>query len=202
MKKYEKLKNNNFYDATNKLKNSFKKVCADKLLYADFNSIEIFGKTKLGQMVLYAKQSQNRKEMKKITELLKDNIHDLIKREKIDSVIFVPPTVKREYQFMTFLERNLELNLPKIKVIKKINDIAVPQKTLKKLSHRQENARETFEVVDNVKYKKTLIIDDAVGSGSTINEIACKLKTKDLSKKIIGLSIVGSLNGFEVISEV
>ena len=48
---------------------------------------------------------------------------------------------------------------------------------------------------------KILILDDAIGSGATINEIALKIKTQKLAKVIIGVSITGSYKGFEVISE-
>jgi predicted amidophosphoribosyltransferase len=46
------------------------------------------------------------------------------------------------------------------------------------------------------------LIDDALGSGSTLNETAQKLKKQKLAKTIIGLAITGSFSGFEVISEV
>jgi predicted amidophosphoribosyltransferase len=140
--------------------------------------------------------------MKKIVEEIKPKIISLIQKEKIDSVIFVPPTIKREVQFMKVLEKKLNLELPVLKVEKIKTTIIVPQKTLKKIKDREENARATFEVLERTKYKKTLIIDDAVGSGATINEIACKILDKKITKNIIGLSIVGSLNGFEVINEI
>lgn len=48
-----------------------------------------------------------------------------------------------------------------------------------------------------------LLIDDAVGSGATMNEIAKQIKNINLvSGEIIGLSITGSFKGFDVISEV
>ena len=47
-----------------------------------------------------------------------------------------------------------------------------------------------------------LLIDDAVGSGATLNQTACKIKERNVSKKVIGLSIIGSAKGFDVISEV
>ena len=50
-------------------------------------------------------------------------------------------------------------------------------------------------------YQSCLIIDDAIGSGSTLNEIARKLKFLGL-KKITGLGIVGNLDGYDVINEV
>ncbi|WP_138146167.1 hypothetical protein [Bathymodiolus heckerae thiotrophic gill symbiont] len=120
----------------------------------------------------------------------------------IDSVVFVPPTVPRAVQFMKVLEAELALSLANIKVLKIIGDMRVPQKTLKKLADRIENAQHTFVVNNTAKFKTTLIIDDAVGSGASINQIACKLKHARHTDKVIGFAITGSLNDFEVISEV
>jgi predicted amidophosphoribosyltransferase len=47
-----------------------------------------------------------------------------------------------------------------------------------------------------------LLIDDAIGSGATINETARKLKERGLAKRIIGLAVTGSFKGFDVIQEV
>ncbi len=51
-------------------------------------------------------------------------------------------------------------------------------------------------------FKGRLIIDDAVGSGASINQIACKLKKAQNTRKVIGFAVTGSLNDFEIISEV
>jgi predicted amidophosphoribosyltransferase len=81
--------------------------------------------------------------------------------------------------------------------------VAVPQKTLNKIEDRIINARETIVVESNASYSNILLIDDAVGSGSTLNETAKKIRQKGLCKGIIiGLAITGSFKGFEVISEV
>jgi predicted amidophosphoribosyltransferase len=79
----------------------------------------------------------------------------------------------------------------------------VPQKTLNKIEDRIINARETIVVEGNDSYNNILLIDDAVGSGSTLNEIAKKIRQRgQCGGKIIGLTITGSFKGFEVISEV
>ncbi|MBT4764968.1 hypothetical protein HN615_03960 [Candidatus Woesearchaeota archaeon] len=90
----------------------------------------------------------------------------------------------------------------KIEVLKIIGDVRVPQKTLKKIEDRIENAQNTFVVDNKAKFKTTLIIDDAVGSGASINQIACKLIQGKHAQNVIGFSVTGSLNDFEVISEV
>jgi len=58
-------------------------------------------------------------------------------------------------------------------------------------------------VVDDKRmFKKILLIDDAVGSGATINETACKMKLKKMTAEVIGFAVVGSFKGFDVIQEV
>jgi len=202
-KKYEKYKKDGLIDSEEKLKSTFKNVFLDKLFYIDFYSIERFGKTKLGQLLLYAKQSQNKKLMQEIVGIIKPNIDKIIKKFKIDGVGFIPPTVKRETQLMKVLEKDLNLHSRKVEIIKIKTAVAVPQKTLNKLVDRIENAKNTIIVSDNSSFNNILLIDDAVGSGATLNETAKKIRDKKMCQgKIIGITITGSFNGFDVISEV
>jgi predicted amidophosphoribosyltransferase len=79
----------------------------------------------------------------------------------------------------------------------------VAQKTLNKLQDRIDNAQQTIIVEDKTPFDNILLIDDAVGSGATLNETAAQIKRKKLCKgRIIGLAIVGSFKGFDIISEV
>jgi len=202
-KKYAKYKRAGFIDGTGKLKNTFGKVFLNKLFYLDFYSIERFGKTKLGSLLLYAKQSQNKTLIKELIEIFKGKIEGFIKKYAIKAVAFVPPTVDRKVQLMRELEKNLKLALPKISIGKIKTELIVPQKTLNKLEDRIENARKTFFVDEARKFGNVVLIDDAVGSGSTMNEIGAKIKEKGVcQRKLYGLSITGSFKGFEVISEV
>lgn len=51
-------------------------------------------------------------------------------------------------------------------------------------------------------YHKVLLIDDFVGSGSTLNETAGKLKVEGI-QEVIGFAIVGNMDlSYEVINEV
>ena len=102
---------------------------------------------------------------------------------------------------MTELEKLLKINLSQVKVNKIKTPIIIPQKALSKIFERLANARNTFVVPQQKSYKHVLIIDDAVGSGATINEIAIKLKQKKIATKITGFAITGSFTGFDVISE-
>jgi len=201
--KYNAYKKDGLIDGTSKLKSTFDRVNLDSLYYLDFYSIERFGKTKLGQLLLYAKQSQNAKIIRELILDIKPVIDKLIKKCKIKAVGFIPPTVKREIQFMKELENGLNLKLCKIKISKIKTEISVPQKTLNKLEDRVENAQKTIVVESDDKDDNILLIDDAIGSGATINETAAQIRNRGLCRgKIIGLSITGSLKGFDVISEV
>lgn len=201
--KYDKYKKSGLIDGSSKLKNTFSKVYLDEVFYLDFYSIERFGKTRLGQLLLYAKQSQNKALMKEIIIEIKPRIDSIIKKFKIDGLGYIPPTVKRETQLMKVLEKGLKEDIRKVKIAKVKTTVAVPQKTLNKLIDRIENAKNTIVVEENSSYKNILLIDDAVGSGATLNETAKKIRDKKICKgKIIGLSLTGSFNGFDVISEV
>ena len=74
-------------------------------------------------------------------------------------------------------------------------------KALSKIHERVANAKMSFVNIEKQQFQKILIIDDAVGSGATINEIAQKIKHNKTANEIIGLAITGSYKGFEVITE-
>jgi DNA-binding transcriptional regulator GbsR (MarR family) len=204
LKKYDKYRQKSgLINGIDKIKASFKEVFLDKIFYLDFYAIERFGKTKLGQLLLYSKQSQDKKMIRNLSISIRGKIMNLINEYKIDAVCFIPPTVKREVQLMKELENNLKLPVKRIKIVKIKSDIAVPQKTLNKIRDRIENAERTFFLDDKGTYGNVLLIDDAVGSGATLNIVAGKIRQAKLTKgKIIGLAITGSYKGFDVISEV
>jgi predicted amidophosphoribosyltransferase len=41
-----------------------------------------------------------------------------------------------------------------------------------------------------------------VGSGATLNQIAQKIKEKGIAKSVVGLAVVGSFKGFDVITDI
>ena len=203
--KYEPYYNDfGIIDGQEKLNNTkgYEKIYLDEVYYLDFYAIERFGKTRLGTLLHYAKQGQNKFLMKILVQESKVKIDNLLKNGDFDAVGFVPPTIRREVQLMKYLETHLKINLPKISIQKISGLIPVPQKSLNKLEERINNADNTFTVKETVKYKHLLLLDDAVGSGSTLNQLAAKIKQKGIAEKITGLAIVGSFEGFDVVTDV
>ena len=186
-----------------KFRQAFVKVFIDQVYYLDFYSLERFGKTKLGLLLLYAKQSQNKELINKIFQIIQKPVLDLISLAHIDAVSFVPPTINRKIQLQKELEKMFAFHLPRVNIVKINNKIIVPQKTLNKLQDRIDNIDKTVFIDENKTFNNILLIDDAVGSGATLNQIAKKIREKKLVRgKIIGLALTGSFKGFDVISEV
>ena len=202
LNKYNTYKKNAFINGIEKIQSTFKKVFLDNLFYLDFYAIERFGKTKLGYYLLYSKQGQSLSFMNQLIAEVKPQIESIINMYSFDAIAFVPPTVKREIQIMKLLEERCSFGLKIIKIDKLKTPIIVPQKTLSKLSDRIYNAKHSMIAKDSSTYKHILLVDDAVGSGATLNEIAFQLKDKNICKKVTGLALVGSFKGFDVISEV
>ncbi len=202
-KKYNLLKHEGIISGKQKIVKTFKdKNCLKDIFYTDFYAWEIFGKTRIGQLLLYAKQSQSRKMIKELILEIKPIIENFIKKKNIDAVGFIPATVKREVQFMKVFQEVLNLKLPIIEIKKAKTEIITPQKTLSKLQDRIENATNTIFVTEKKQYKNILLLDDAVGSGATLNQVACKVKKVVGAKNVYGLALTGSIKGFDVISEI
>jgi len=203
--KYEEYKNENgIVSGLHKLTSTKElvQIYLNDVWYLDFYAIERFGKTKLGNLIHYAKQGQSIALMKLLLKEIKIPLQNIINEYQIDAVAFVPHTVKRKVQLMEYLEKRLELQLPKLKIDKLDGFVSVPQKSLQRIEERINNADYTFVTHSTKKYKNLLLIDDAVGSGATLNQIAKKIKDKKIADNVYGLAIVGSFKGFDVITEV
>ncbi len=204
-KKYDAYKDKSgFINGLDKLKSTkgFDHIWLDDLYYLDFYAIERFGKTRLGTILHYAKQGQNKVLMRILIESIREKIEEFIRLHDIDAVGFVPPTIRREVQLMKVLQSGLKINLPLVNIFKIGGIIPVPQKSLSKLEERISNADNTFMLRGNHLHKRLLLIDDAVGSGSTLNQIAAKIKKRGMAVHVTGLAIVGSFKGFDVITDV
>lgn len=202
-KAFEKLKKSGVISAKKSILSGKNKVYLDNIFFSDFYNIGHYGKTKLGQLVYLGKTSQNKTIIKEIVKLVYPAILNIINKYDIKLICFIPPTMDRKVQFMDVFKKGLKLNLSEIIAIKVPSLTKVPQKTLRKLEDRIDNATKTIAVnPSQIIDGNVLIIDDATGSGATLNETARKIKNIKSDIKVIGYSVVGSYKGFDVISEV
>lgn len=190
-------------DGLEKIKNTkgYGTIWLDRLHYLDFYAIERFGKTRLGTLLHYAKQGQNKFLMRLMMDTIAHRIKAFLQTQNADAIGFVPPTIRREVQVMKFMQTQLNIPLPLVEIKKISGIIPVPQKSLSKLEERIRNAENTFAVTDRRAFRHVVLIDDAVGSGSTLNQVAGKIKNKGVAQMVTGLAVVGSFKGFDVITD-
>lgn len=204
LKEIGQIKQNGVISAKDRILSGKIEIALDHVFFSDFYTFDHFGKTKLGQLIYVAKNSQNIELIREISSIIKPSILNIIHDYKIKMVCYIPPTIDRKIQIMEILEKSLALNLPTLKIEKVASKTKIAQKTLRKLEDRITNAKNTLAIDPNQNILgNVLIIDDATGSGATLNETAIKIKeiaTKPI--KIIGFTVVGSYKGFDVISEV
>lgn len=203
-KKYGSFRDDNgLIEMTQKAEDTFGDDCfIDKAYYVDFEKWEIFGRTKLGELLRFAK-FENAGMAQEIVETIRPYVKKVIEMHGINAIGYIPPTVKREVQLMEMLKQDTLDMAPQIVIEKRFLEVRVPQKTLRKLSDRIQNTRSTIFVTNSGQsFDTVLLIDDMMGSGATLNEVARKLKAQGIAKKVIGLAVVGALSGFDVISEV
>jgi predicted amidophosphoribosyltransferase len=201
---YKQFQKNGIIDATQKIQNIFpgNSQPLEHLYFLYPYSLPVFGKTKIATWLFHGKQTQNKMLIKRVLNTVIPQITTFISTQGYDAVAFVPPSVPREFQFMKQLQSALATTLSTVKIEKIKNSIIIQQKSLKDLQDRIQNADTTLVVTGRGSYKKMLIIDDFTGSGSTLSVLAKKIQEKGIAKHIDGLTITGSMNGFEIVKEV
>ncbi len=203
-KSIQKFKKNGLISVKKSILSGKADLYLDDIFFSDFYTFDHFGKTKLGQLVYLGKTSQNKELISEIAKIIKNPLENIIEKHNIKLVCFIPPTIERKIQFLDVLKNKLKLNLEEVIAMKISSSIRIPQKTLRKLEDRIINAQKTITISPSQKIDTNiLIIDDATGSGATLNETAKKIRKITKHKiKIFGYSVVGSYKGFDVISEV
>jgi len=204
IQKYERFHDvDGYINGTQKLLDSLGEVYLDTCFYLDFYSIEKYGKTKLGTLLFHAKQSQDKKLLSLLEPLIEKPISKLIERENITGYAFIPPSIDRKVQLLKEIEKDIALKIPRLDLKKIWRGTPIPQKSLSSIGDRVKNARDTIFVENKEFYTDTiLLVDDALGSGATLNETAKKLKDAGMARKVIGLALVGSFKGFDIIREI
>ena len=166
-----------------------------------------FGKTKESILLSIAKDG-GRKSKQFGEQLVSDFLPILlryIQEEGFDAVAFVPPSASRLFQLMDVLRKRFSAacDVPVITIGKKHSDVPQQQKHLSSMEDRLENAEYSFFVRPAKKaHDKVLLIDDFVGSGATLNQIAKKLIRQGVAKRVWGVGIVGERKGFTVMKKV
>jgi DNA-binding HxlR family transcriptional regulator len=191
-------------DTTNRLSGIHSELALDAAYISDFYALPQFGKTPLGNLVHVVKTAYQQVYMDRIVQVIKQDLNSLMIKLKVDTVLFYPHSIPRKKQLMPSLKKALGLGFAEIYVRKVFyGDIPVAQKSLPKIQDRILNAQKTIFIEDfSITPHNVLVLDDAIGSGATLNELAKILKGKYGIKRCYAYALVGSYKGFDVISAV
>ena len=184
-------------DNTDNFQKTFQdKNAIKKAFCSDFGKLPLFGETKLYQLIKIAKAGQSNLElMLEIISQINNDIQQIISTYNIEAVAFIPPTIMRKTQLMTFWKERLNIDLPKIDLIKNQALLPVQQKNLSTLKERSIHARESIQLkqsLQNTQYQNILIIDDISDSGATLNETAKLLLKKEIAQEIYAFTAIGA----------
>ncbi len=183
-------------DNTDNFQKTFKnKKVIKQVFCSDFNELPLFGDTKLYQLIKIAKAGQaNLELMMNIINQINNDIQQIISAYNIEAVAFIPPTVMRKTQLMTFWKERLNIDLPRVDLIKNQALLPVQQKNLTTLKEKNIHARESIQLkqpFQNTQYQNILIIDDISDSGATLNETAKLLLKKEIAQEVHAFTAIG-----------
>ena len=190
-------------NATNQFKIKHQYSALDELFYADAYTRAEFGRGALSEQMFFAKQHQDKQQLKNLISLFYRNLECLLTTFDINAIALTPPSISRKVQILDLVDQLLDPSIPRIPLVKySPSKILIPQKSLKRPEERIQNAKNTIFIrEEDIDYNTVLLVDDFVGSGATLNETAIKLKTAWV-KKIIGFAFFGNLDlKYEVINE-
>ena len=162
-----------------------------------------FERGTLSEKIFFAKQHQDKQQLKNQISLFYRNLECFLTAFDIDAIALTPPSISRKVQILDLVDQLLDPSIPRVPLIKySPSKILIPQKSLKRPEDRIRNAKNTIFIREEaIHYNTVLLIDDFVGSDVTLNETAIKLKTAWV-KKIIGFAFFGNLDlKYEVINE-
>ncbi len=127
--------------------------------------------------------------------------------QKVDGLVFTPPSQGRSVQFRDILRSKLSLNLPEISAekIPTLGRILQPQKLIRDRAERIRNASTSLQMTTPdyiTTYQHILILDDSFTTGATPNAIAVRLRETGYAGQITIITICGSFRYDLAISEV
>lgn len=162
-----------------------------------------FERGTLSEKIFFAKQHQDKQQLKNQISLFYRNLECFLTAFDIDAIALTPPSISRKVQILDLVDQLLDPSIPSIPLVKyPTSGMLSQQKSLQRTEDRIQNAKNTIFIrEEDIDYNTVLLIDDVVGSGATLNETAIKLTTA-WAKKMIDFAFSGSLDlKYEVINE-
>lgn len=188
-------------------------IYLDHLYFWNLYSIDHY-RTLFYYILTKAKGFQDSEEIQKIYRLLfaKTDSHfqDFLNRKQITHLCMIPNNIRRAESLNQLIKEKISQEYPqydRICLHKNESSRNLPQKSLKGMEQRIQNATRLFDMDEDMSWfpglKHILLIDDVFGSGATMNMLAKKIKARFPDVIITGFAFLGSYRkGFDVLNEV
>lgn len=177
----------------------------EDLYYSDFYFSRHNVKTHLGEMVYIGKNLENYEIIQYIAKYIKPSLKSIIESKKIKYIAFIPPSRFRKVQLSDQISKLLDLKMSIIPLKKHSIENLLEQKSIRDIATRKRNAEEGIFIGDvNLKIDgNVLIFDDMTETGSTLNEVAKKIKSiSSKNSNIYGYTILVNSLGRSFVSDI
>jgi len=170
---------------------NFPTLYIDELYSLSPYTLPEFGSTRLGTLVRCAKGAQDADLAAELFTAIEPLVRQAVASWDIDAIAFIPPTISRALQLQDVLKNFFNFDQRCINISRLEADKLVPQKYLQIIPHRVSNIRRSMHIEHTEQFRNILLVDDAITSGATMNEVARKLRESGVAGgKIFGIGIV------------
>lgn len=182
-------------------------VYIDTLYYYGFDKIDQHETSAYMQMK-QVKAYQEESDMKRLYEKSFEYIQKLLDHKHIDTIAVIPNNVSRQRSFNEYIYHRVTQGFPilnSLEFIKNNYPGKQPQKTIRDICKRLENAENLFDIWKKPDTPPThiLLIDDVVWSWATMNMMSKKIKHIYPDVHITWFAILWSYRkGFDIVNEV
>ncbi len=165
--------------------------------FSDVPELPGFGRTRLGQLVAHAAESQNTTLMGQIASEIRPALQRLVASQQIDLLAVTPPAGPRKIHLLERLKWDLALGLPELRLLRQYQgEIVVGSDSFTSQAERAAQARQTISLPElepgQLAGKTILVMDDSVDPAVVLEEIRAKLRAAG-ARRVLGYAMVGPL---------
>ena len=135
----------------NLFKIKYQHSALDELFYADAYTRAEFERGALSEQMFFAKQHQDKQQLKSLISLFYRNLECLLTTFDIDAIALTSPSTSRKVQILELIDQLLGRSIPRIPLVKySPSKILISEKSLRRPEERIKNVKILFSSEGNI----------------------------------------------------